>query len=115
MLYQLSYQAPWDQGGGEEGIQVLVCGTGAHYIKYAALVLWNTQFLMVSCNYSTHGSSRRSRWTGRSSYTLLTTISLDTWVARTTSESLVSLLSYKLKEKKLAKRINYNKLTVEIQ
>ena len=24
MLYQLSYQAPWEQGGGEEGIQVLV-------------------------------------------------------------------------------------------
>ena len=24
MLYQLSYQAPWEQGGGKEGIQVLV-------------------------------------------------------------------------------------------
>ena len=29
MLYQLSYQAPWEQGGGEEGIQVLVLG--GHY------------------------------------------------------------------------------------
>ena len=24
MLYQLSYQAPWEKCGGEEGIQVLV-------------------------------------------------------------------------------------------
>ena len=24
MLYQLSYGAPWEQGGGEESIQVLV-------------------------------------------------------------------------------------------
>ena len=31
MLYQLSYQAPWEQGGGKEGIQVLVLG--AHYIR----------------------------------------------------------------------------------
>ena len=31
MLYQLSYQAPWKQGGGKEGIQVLVLG--AHYIR----------------------------------------------------------------------------------
>ena len=32
MLYQLlSYRAPWEQGGREEGIQVLVLG--AHYIK----------------------------------------------------------------------------------
>ena len=23
MLYQLSYQAPWEQGGGKKGIQVL--------------------------------------------------------------------------------------------
>ena len=36
MLYQLSYQAPLEQGGGEEGIQVLVLG--AHYIKYASLM-----------------------------------------------------------------------------
>ena len=31
VLYQLSYQAPWEQGGEEEDIQVLVLG--AHYIK----------------------------------------------------------------------------------
>ena len=31
MLYQLSYQALWEQGGPKEGMQVLVLG--AHYIK----------------------------------------------------------------------------------
>ena len=36
MLYQLSYQAPWEQGGGEEGIQVLALG--AHYIKRTSLM-----------------------------------------------------------------------------
>ena len=25
MLHPLSYQAPWEQGGGEEGIQVAAC------------------------------------------------------------------------------------------
>ena len=33
MLYQLSYQAPWEQGGGEEGIHCQVLVRGAHYIK----------------------------------------------------------------------------------
>ena len=40
MLYQLSYQAPWEECSEEEGIQVLVLG--AHYIKINILLLWNT-------------------------------------------------------------------------
>ena len=31
MLYHLSYQALWEQGGSKEGMQVLILG--AHYIK----------------------------------------------------------------------------------
>ena len=38
MLYQLSYQAPWEQGGGKEGIQVLSLVLGAHYICSDSIV-----------------------------------------------------------------------------
>ena len=41
MLYQLSYQAPWEQGGGEEGIQVLVLG--AHYITFLGKRSWDLE------------------------------------------------------------------------
>ena len=43
MLYQLSYQAFWEQGCGEEGIQVLVLG--AHYIKMVCSI--REVYLMV--------------------------------------------------------------------
>ena len=48
MLYQLSYQAPWEQRGGEEGIQVPVLGAitleGTSLTKYPEVTcchLWH--------------------------------------------------------------------------
>ena len=50
MFYQLSYQAPCEQHGGEEGIQVLVLG--AHYIKYPSLMEhpWVTMLSPLALN-----------------------------------------------------------------
>ena len=47
MLYQLSYQAPWEQGGGKEGIQVLVLG--AHYIRRKSLSKEKISGLVYKC------------------------------------------------------------------
>ena len=58
MLYQLSYQAPWEQGGGKEGIQVLVLG--AHYIRRNFLLRNTPAVTMLSPWHSARCSSHQA-------------------------------------------------------